>query len=191
VRYEVEIDWLGRRLAQLPRRTAGRIGWTRTGRERRRARRERDGKQRSGWLDVLDLGTFSGGDGAGAGALLLAAVLLLALGVLWQLGVLAVVLALLELAVLLPLLLVVFVVRVLLRRPWRVVVRTSVGETRVAADVRGYRAARHLRERWTEELAAGWPVDSLAVPASVPGTLRTDLLDLEGFGEVRPDEIAG
>jgi hypothetical protein len=183
---EVEIDWLGRRLAQLPGRTRGRIAWTREGRARRGHRREGRGT----WLDGLDLGA-SLGDGAGAGAILLTVVLVLTVGLLWQLGVIAVLLALLELALLVPLLVLLFVGRVLLRRPWRVSVRSGGGVVQVAADVRGYRAARDLRDRWREELRAGRPVDTLVVPAAIPGSLRHDLPDPEGFGRVQPDELAG
>jgi hypothetical protein len=184
VGFEVEIDWLGRRLAQLPRRTRGRIAWTREGRARRGRGREGGGR----WSDWLDLGV---GWGEGAGAILLAVVLVLTVGLLWQLGVIAVVLALLELALLVPLLVLVFVGRVLLRRPWRVTARSAGGAVRVAADVRGYRAARDLRDLWREELRAGRPVDTLVVPAAVPGTLRSDLPDPEGFGRVQADDLAG
>lgn len=187
MRDEVEIDWLGRRLAQLPRRTASRVGWTRSGRERRR----QAGGRRRGWVgDTLELGV-NGGEGVLGGALLIAALVALGVGLLWQLGVVAVVLALVELALLIPLIVLAFAARVLLRRPWRVTVRSPGGGVRVAADVRGYRAARALRDRWREELVAGRPVDTLDVPTAVPGTLRTDLQDPEGFGEVRPDELAG
>jgi hypothetical protein len=91
----------------------------------------------------------------------------------------------------LPLVLLRFVGRVLLRRPWRVVVREGAGGRRAVADVRGYRAARQLRATWRDHLTGGTPPDALLVPATIPGALRADLLDPEGFGEVRPDELAG
>jgi hypothetical protein len=197
VGYEVEIDWLGRRLARLPARTRGRIAWTREGRARRRARRE-DGDR--WWAGVLDLGTGWGDGGWGAflGVLTL---LTLAVGFLWWLGVVAVVLALIELAILVPLLLLAFLGRAVLRRPWRVLVRSGEGAVRAAADVRGYRAARRLRDSWAAELHGGRPPHHLEIPPVVPGILRPDLLDDEAPdgerpdgqrpGEVRPDEVAG
>lgn len=77
------------------------------------------------------------------------------------------------------------------RRPWRVEAAPQGGAPGAVADVRGYRAARRLRDRWRADLEAGAAVTSLQVPASLPGRLRPDLLDPEGFGEVGPDELAG
>jgi hypothetical protein len=188
VGYEVEIDWLGRRLARLPARTRGRIAWTREGRQRRRARRgDGDGPW---WTNVVDLGS-GWGDGTLGAVLGVLSLLVLAFGLLWWLGVVAVVLALVELALLVPVLLLAVLGRVVLRRPWRVVARSAGGAVRAAADVRGYRAARLLRDTWAADLRGGRPPHHLDVPPVIAGTLRPDLLDPEGFGEVLPDEVAG
>lgn len=76
-------------------------------------------------------------------------------------------------------------------RARRVVVRDDGGTRYVVADVTGRRAARRLRAAWTRELRDGIAVHDLSLPDDVPGRLRPDLLDPEGFGDVRPDELAG
>jgi hypothetical protein len=178
----VHVDWLGRRLADLPVRTRRRIRWTREGREERRRRSRGDGSR---WWDAVDLPFDS------IGALVVAVVALGVLVLLWQVGVIAVLLALLELAVLVPVLVVAFTARVLLRRPWRVTAKDGSGHLRAAADVRGWRAARRLRDTWRQALADGAPLGALTVPAAIPATSRPDLVDPEAFGEVGPDELAG
>ena len=76
-------------------------------------------------------------------------------------------------------------------RPRRVVVRDDGGTRYAVAVVPGRWAARRLRGSWTRELQDGVTVHELSVPDDVPGRLRPDLLDPEGFGDVQPDEIAG
>jgi hypothetical protein len=115
--HEVHVDWLGRRLAHLPRRTRRRIAWTRDGREHRRGRRQ-DGSR---WWDVIDLPFHA--DSVTVMLVLLASVAVLV--VLSYLGVFAVLFALAELVLLVPLLAVAFAVRLLLRRPWRVTVHRA------------------------------------------------------------------
>jgi hypothetical protein len=155
----VQIEWIGRRLADLPRRTRGRLWFTREGRQ---ARRERRGRDR--WWDSLDLPFGMDGDDL----LVAAAVVAVAVvGVfLWQVLFGAVLLALLEALVLVPLALFAFVGKVLFRRPWRVVVR-GCGLEIAHVDVRGVRRARAVRDEFRRHAAAGGELTPAIVAAVV------------------------
>jgi hypothetical protein len=155
----VEIEWIGRRLAELPRRTRARLWFTREGRE---ARRRRKGRDR--WWDSLDLPFGLDGDDL----LVVAAVVAVAVvGVLlWQVLFGAVLLALLEALVLVPLALLALVAKVLFRRPWRVVVR-GCGLEVAHVDVRGLRRARAVRDELRCQAVVGGELTPESVSAMV------------------------
>jgi hypothetical protein len=163
----VEIEWIGRRLAELPRRTRARLWFTREGRE---ARRRRKGRDR--WWDSMDLPFGLDGDDL----LVVAAVVVAAVvGVfLWQVLFGAVLLALLEALVLVPLASLALVAKVLFRRPWRVVVR-GCGLEIAHVDVRGLRRARALRDELRRQAAVGGELTPASVSAMVASieTVRT------------------
>jgi hypothetical protein len=178
----VEIEWIGRRLAELPRRTRARLWFTREGRE---ARRRRKGRDR--WWDSLDLPFGLDGDDL----LVVAAIAAVAIVgvVLWQVLFGAVLLALLEALVLVPLALLALVAKVLLRRPWRVVVR-GCGLEIAHVDVRGLRRARAVRDELRRRAAGGCELTPASVSAMVTPIepVRTGAGPITDASSPRPDE---
>jgi hypothetical protein len=153
----VEIEWIGRRLADLPRRTWSRLWFTRDGRD---ARRRRRGKDR--WWDALEFP--AGLDLEDVFVTIVAAVGILVLVLLWELLLGALLLAVLEFLVLVPVALAVLAGKVLLGRPWRVVLRAAGVEV-AHVDVRGLRRARATRDDLRRIAAAG----DVPTPATVAG----------------------
>lgn len=138
----VQIEWVGRRLADLP------------DRARRRLRRRREHGPSSDWDWWLPGPVFADS----LAAVLLGTLVAVLVVLLWEFVLGTLVLAVLEALLLLVLAATAVVWKALLRRPWRVVVRDADGVVREQLDVVGFTAARRVRDDLRRRLVQG-PVD--------------------------------
>jgi hypothetical protein len=114
-------------------------------------RARRGDRDRSGWLDLLDLP--DGFDGGGLSVIIAGVVLVVVMVVLLLLG-LPLILALLDVVLVAVLVVGGVVARVLFRRPWTVEALDGAGE-RVTRQVVGWKASGRARDEMASELAHG------------------------------------